>query len=335
MSIFEEMSLEVAGYASQCVDIPLIDFIMEEDNPETSEALKKNEEMMAKSENVFRKIIAGIRKMFQKLIDMVNGIIEKFGASKEEKVKYDQMVKELRESEEFKGMKLTFRDFRKINDEMESAVKTAEDEYRKFKESDAENNPNIIKTLNNKMQALGIQSKEVMQAEGASFAIEVAIKYAQQNRSHAAAVKKMLDFDMGLLAGLEKEIGKKEFQKARKKINKLNSQFGIVRAIAGGRNQQLKTLNDAVNDVTGSMWSLWKVHRRAKKSAHGAEVKASEKAVVKLGLWAHGKKVAGRQQAADEVAALKQKSKMMDETVKGYQKAHQNLDSQLNDLASK
>lgn len=282
--------------------------MFESADPTTAAAEASNAKVAEQSTSLLQKIINGIKAIFRAIKEKLTNMFDYVMASSEEKMDFDTFLKEIQGDPEFKGKKVTFHDYRKILKEMDDSCSEFEREYTKFKESEAEDNPNLVKTIQTKLDEFGIKSKEVLQAEAASFSLEVALAYAKQSRKHSEKIQKMIQFDMGLLAAIERELGSSEVRKFKKKIKKLNNSSRIIRLLAGGRQKQADTLSDALKDVTGSLGKLWKIHRRARKGTHKDEVRSSEKAVLRAGMGIMQATHEGNKAAKDKKRVLRNKA---------------------------
>jgi succinate dehydrogenase flavin-adding protein (antitoxin of CptAB toxin-antitoxin module) len=326
-AILESLN-EVDNILATCKDVHLYNWIFEEDDPETANQMKTNAEGYAKSESLLRKAINGIKNIFRKIKEGIQHIFEYWTADKDEKRSFEQWCKDIQNDDSLKGKKVTFHDYRQLMSQMDQDCAQFEKEYTEFKNSQAEENPNLIKSIEKRLGELGVKSKEVAQAEAASFTIEVAIKYAQQSRAHAKKVQKWLTFDMGLVDAIEQELGSKEVRKFEKKIKKLNSSLKIVRLIAGGREKEYKTIQDAINESTGSIMSLARTHHRARNGAHADQVRSSEKDLVRIGKGMAKVKVGGKVNAWGA-------NHESNQTVKDKQKSVKNMNKKISSLDEK
>jgi hypothetical protein len=283
MDIVLESLNEVDRILAGCKDVHLYNWIFEEDDPETTNQLKTNADAADKTDSLLRRAINKIKEIFGKIKQGIRNIIEYWGAGKDEKAEFEEFCKKAQSDPNLKNQKVTFHDYRQLMADLDKNCADYEKEYTEFKNSQLEENPNLLKKIETKLQQAGIKSKEIAQAEASSFTLEVAIRYAQQSRDHAKKVQNWLNFDLGLVDAIEKELGSKEIRKFQKKIKKLNSSLRIIRAIAGGREQEYKTLQDAISESTHSIKSLMRTHRRARNGAHAEQVRGAEKGLVKVG----------------------------------------------------
>lgn len=267
-------------------EVSLYSEIFEEsDGRNAQKVAAKNAEIGDKATGLLQKAITALKRLFAKLKEMVSNAIDYLFASKDEIGDFEDFVKEVRSNPELANTKVTLHDYRNILNGLNADCKKFENDYKKFKQSEAEDAPSLSKVIDEKVDKYGTMFKNVMEAEGASFAVEAMIVYAQQCKAHAIEVQSLLKFDEGLLDAIEKEIGARETAKFKKKLAKLNSEYKIVRKIYGGRQLQGQGVRDALKEVA-NVWHGLKIHHRAKKGQHAADVKKAEKAAVRTGVFA-------------------------------------------------
>lgn len=273
----------VDAMLEEWVEVPLYKQIFEADDPEANSKTTKAEEIGEQSVSLLQKMIAKIKAIFRAIKNAISNAFEYITAGKDERMKFEEFLEKCKNDPELRGKKITFHDYRDVINRMDKECADWEKEYRKFKESEAEDHPTLGKTAKEAVDKFGHDIKEIAEGEGISFAVEAAIEYAKQSKAHAWQVKKLLEMDEAFIGAIEKELGKKEAKKFRKKIKKLNSSLKILRFIAGGREKEVQTITGAINEVKSSLWKMAKVHWRARKGAHGDAIKRGEKAIKKYG----------------------------------------------------
>lgn len=335
MDLCVAVNTEIDLLLEEYVEIPFFGTVFEEDtNPEVAAQSAKNADIEARSENILRRAIASVRKIFRAIKDTIKRAIDFLFAGKDEKAGFEQMCKELRDNPEFKGKRLTFHDYREIMKEYNDNLSKYEAEYKRFKDSEQEENPNLINTMQTKMKEVAAKGARVAKAEAKAFSIEATIAYAKQSREHAAKVYKMIEFDEALLGTLEAEMGKKEYRKYKKKIKRLKSRWNILAEIARHRRTEANTIENALKEVTGSVKNLYMVHRRAKKDPTGGkDVKDAGKMVRNVGMTAAKGAASGAISGAgdnilDRVTA-KGKGKKLDAEKDKVDARNKDLDSQI------
>lgn len=266
------------------IELPLYQDIFEAADPEVAETTAKNAEIEEKSVNILQKALKLIRDIFAKIKEMIKLIFTWIGMSKDEKTAYQQFVEECKANPEFAGMKVTIHDYRAINEEYNKTLKQYESEYSKIKGEEEEVRPTFMKAIQNGLDNLKKKTVKIAAAEASAFTVEAVLNYAKACRENAAQVEFMLNFDIGLLDELEKQLGKKEIKKFKRKITALKSKSMAVRFIAGGRQEQVKTLRDSLKETITSVREVAKVHKMAsnKKSAASDEIKDLNKGMMNL-----------------------------------------------------
>lgn len=256
---FHEIDVLLENYQ----ELPLYQEIFEVADPEVGAVSAKNADIEEQSTNLLQKAINTIREIFKKIKEMVKTIFTWFGVSKDEKVAYQEFLKQCKADPELAKKKVTIRDFRKINAEYENTLKQYENQYKQEKDKEAELRPNLITDAQNALNNIKKKAGNILAAEAASFTVETALTYAKACKENAATVDFMLEFDMGLLDEIEKELGKKETKKFKKKIKMLQSRSKFIRILAGGRKEQIMTLKDSIKDTLTNVRSVLSMHRRA------------------------------------------------------------------------
>lgn len=312
------------------VELPLYQDVFEAADPEVGAISAKNAEIEEKSVNILRKALNFIRDIFKKIGEMIHTIFTWLSMSKDEKTAYSQFVEECKHNKEFAGMKVTIHDYRAINEEYNKELKKYESEYSKIRGEEEEARPTLIKSVKESMNNLKDKAGRIAAAEGASFTVETALTYAKACRENAARVEFMINFDASLVDELEKQLGKKEIRKFKRKVRALQSKFSFVRAIAGGRQEQIKTLKESLSETLTSIRSVGKIHLRArnKNSAARDDIRDVEKGVVNAGKAVNkagakfavdtGKAVLNKRKFAKD--AYKQQMKLEKNTIKAAQK---------------
>lgn len=260
-------------------ELPLYEDIFEAADPEVGAKTAKNAEIEANVKNMFSKAIDAIKHIFERIGEIIKTIFTWMGMDSDEKTKYKEFVEECKRNPEFAKMKVTLHDYRQINEEYNKLLEREEKKYRSFKEEEVDSKPNIIKDIEEGLAKIAKKAAGITAAEASSFSIEAALTYASACRENAAKVQMMINHDMGLLAELEKELGKGQIKKFKRKVRWLQSRHEWIRRIAGGRQKQTTTIREALKETITNVNNVLSIHRRAKKGKHGEDIKDVEKAV--------------------------------------------------------
>ena len=276
---------EVDVLMESYIELPLYQDIFEATDPEVATATAKNAEIEEKSMNLLQKSLKLVRDIFGKIKEMIKTIFTWVGMSKDEKTVYAQFVEECKRNPEFAGMKVSIHDYRAINEEYNKTLKQYENEYTKIRGEEEEARPTLGKSIKEGLDKIKNKVAKIAAAEASAFTVEAVLNYAKACRENAAKVEFMLNFDIGLLDELEKQLGKKEIKKFKKKVKALQSKIPVVRYIAGGRQEQVKTLRDSLKETITNVREVAKIHGKArnKNSAAAEDIKDVEKGVGKVG----------------------------------------------------
>lgn len=276
MDTFAVIDHEINLLLEEYQERPMYEDIFESMDEEGGKITAKNAEIEEKSMNLIQKGIDAIKKIFKKIKEILATIKTWMGVDKEEKTAYEQFVKECKENPEFAGLKVTIKDYREINKRLDSIVGKAEKEYKQFKDQEAEDRPSIIKDMQKGMEDVRKTMANIAASEGSAVAMEVALNYARACKENAAQVEFMLNFDMGLLDEIEKEIGKKSVKKFKRNIRWLQSRSKMLRYIAGGRQQQAKTIQESLKETLSAIKNVGtkegrKTFKKIQRTASGNE----------------------------------------------------------------
>ena len=265
-------------------ELPLYEDIFEAADPEVEAKTAKNAEIEAQSMNLLERAITAIRNIFKRIGEIIKTIFTWLGMDSDEKTKFKKFEEECKRNPEFKDMKVTLHNYREINKEWETFMSNEEKKYKSIKESELESKPNIITDIEDGIKNLSKKTLKIAGGVLMSFTVEYALNYARTCREHAAKVQMAIDFDMGLLDMLEKELGKKQIKKFKRQVKILQCKTDWIRKIAGGRRQQAMTLKDTLHETLTNIDSVGSAVRRAEKGEHGKDLRDLERGVMKAGL---------------------------------------------------
>lgn len=248
----DQIDVVMEGYKEKS----LAEFIFETEDENASESIVVNAQAEVKSENLLKKAANAIRKIFNKIKEILHTMVEWFTVSSKERKGYKDFVKACKSDPELAKKTITLHDYRKVVAGYEAALSNAEKSYRDFKDTEAEDRPSILKDVQADVAKLKDQTKTLLARTGSKFTVAAALKYAQANRENAARVQMMIDYDLRLLNDIEQQIGKKQAKKFKRKIKHLQSRFKIIRYIAGGRQEQALTLKEACTECVKELGTV-------------------------------------------------------------------------------
>ena len=283
---------EVGVLLESFEEVSMYQEIFETGDPEIMQKEKNNQQIGDKSVSLLQKANGIIRSIFDKVRAILNNIKVWTSASKEERDEFKQFAEECKKNPEFAKKKVTLVDYREIVARYDARVNEAAKAYEKVKDKEAAEEPSVIKTLGQDMAKLKDQMTECAKRGGAAVTIETAMTWAKADRKNAAALQMLIDHDMGLLDALEKELGKKEIRKNKRKLKMLQSKLGLLRKIAGARQQHALCLQEAFHKTVGNVRGMFKIGVKAvggKRAAAKLGVKGGRAAVSAVKMYKDAK----------------------------------------------
>lgn len=267
----------------------------------------ENAETEEKAVSLLQKGIAALKSLLNKIRAIIETVISWVKADGSEINEYKKFCAELKKNPELKNKKVTLRDYRNVIAEYDKTLSKFEADYKAMKDEEVENRPSFVRDVNEAVQRTKEKAGRMATVAGSAFTVEAALEYARQNQRNAAKIQTIINWDFLILEQLEKELGKKEVKKFKKKIRRLNSRCGIIRAIAGGRMEQSKTIRATIADTFGNLKGVMK------HAMGNAEAKDLMKTAAKEGLdIKHESKKDARQQAKVYHAYAKASDRALD-----------------------
>ena len=295
---------EIDRLMDQYVEIPTYQAVFEAGG-EADAAMAKNSKIESDSKNLFQKACSAIRTIFDRIKEIIGTIFKWLSLSKDEKTKYRAFVEKCKDDPAFAGKTITFADYTKCNAYYEENLKRYEKEYRNLKDEEMENRPTIAKVLEEKIDSVKEHAKKLAKAGVKTATVKVALEHAKQCKENAAIVQMMIDYDMGLLDEIEKEIGKVRMGIFKMKVRALQSRFKIIRKLAGCREDQSKGLRDTIKDILTNANSIWDVAVSSKTIRKEAGITVKDQAEVGF----KAAKGAWKEHRADKQMAAQMKAK--------------------------
>ena len=265
MNLFNEVDFtlqKVDLLLESYVDIPTYSSIFFEGNKEKDDKVVNadavNEKVEGESTGLLQKACGLIRKIFGKVGEIIQSCIDYFkrgGKAKddEERKSFDEFARMCKENPEFRNKKVTIHDYRQINKAYEDALSEAEKQYKNMRETEESERPSFITDCKNKIDATKKRALQLVKTAGTAFTVQAAIDYAKTSKEAAANVQMMINYDMGLLKAIENQIGTKQMKKAKRQIKHLNSRLGVIRMIAGWRQDHALTLKESIKETFDSI----------------------------------------------------------------------------------
>lgn len=253
-------------------ELPLYQEVFESEDEEVQETSSKNAEIEAQSTSLVQKMVATVKKLFNKAREIIRSVFEWLKSGKDERSAFRQFQKECKENPEFANKKVTMKEWKKINDIREKHLSSMEADYKALKDEEAESRETVLTDAQNVIKKMGKEVADITTSEGAAITMVGALNYAKQSQDHAARVQMMIDFDFGLIAALEKKLTSKEIRRFKRKLKGIQIRLKILNLIGRGRCEQAKSLRDCIADVTKKGTDMMKAQRIAmhNKATRGA-----------------------------------------------------------------
>nr|DAK39033.1 MAG TPA: hypothetical protein [Caudoviricetes sp.] len=204
----------------------------------------KNQSLMVNGVNLVIRMIKKCKEIIINILKGIKNTVDYIFLSKEDKAKFAEYEAYLRTHKEYKGRKITVKDWKKVEakyngvyrriDQLEQRVNTsqiAQEEMKKEEASILDDLVNLAGTCTSTVTA------------------DVALRTAKSCPEHARKIQQMLQKNTMLLDQMEEDLGKKEVAKFQKKINKYTKDtfFTRLRAQVYGREQ--RSLVECMSDV--------------------------------------------------------------------------------------
>lgn len=236
LSIIEE-------YMKEWIDIDEYSLLFESESDPVVKAKSKNDEVSSKSSNIVVKLIQNAIKMINSLIESITNFFAELGLKGDEKEAFNNFREQIKNDPKLKNVKVTVKDFRKINQEYDAILKKSEQELRKAKADETYDLSGIIRELNN------VIDKKV---EPASLIVtsEVALKMAESDQNTARALKVTLEHDKSFLEALEKEFGHGEAKRFKKRIDNAAKMTTLTKLMITLRGTRCKNIESCLKTTT-------------------------------------------------------------------------------------
>lgn len=236
LSIIEE-------YMKEWVDIDEYSLLFESSSDPVIKAQSKNDEISSKSSNIIVRLIQNVIKMINSLIESITNFFAELGLKGDEKEAFNNFRDQIKKDPKLKNVKVTVKDFRKINQEYDAILKKSEQELRKAKADETYDLSGIIGELNNTI------NKKI---EPASLIVtsEVALKMAESDQNTARALKVTLEHDKSFLEALEKEFGRGEAKRFKRRIDNAAKMTALTKLMITLRGTRCKNIESCLKTTT-------------------------------------------------------------------------------------
>lgn len=223
--------------------------VFEAGDESIQENQQKNAEIEKKSTSLLSKAITGIKAIFKRIRDLIDDVIAYVKADGTKKSQYQEFCEAIKNNPEFAKKKVTFKQYSIIAKQWNERLSAEEAQYRKIKDEELENKETFAKDIEagwEKARAKILDKGKVVAKE---VPVEFLIQEAKTCRDGALSARNKLNWYEMILGNLEKDLGKKEAKKVKRKLKMLSSRFALVRKLAGGLETEYLTWRDALKNV--------------------------------------------------------------------------------------
>ena len=233
----------IREYMKDWVEIDEYSLLFESDSDPVVKAQAKNEEVSQKSSNVLSRMIQGVINMIKSLIESITNFFEELTLDGDEKDAFQNFKEQMKNDPKLKNVKVTVKDFRQINKEYDALLKKGEEELRKAKADENHGLSGIIKEFEE-------ATKKKIEPASLIVTSELALKIAESDQNSARALKVALNHDKAFMEQLEKNFGKREANKFKKRIDNASEMTVLTRLMITLRGTRCKNIQTAVRSTT-------------------------------------------------------------------------------------
>lgn len=233
----------IKEYMKDWTDIDEYSLLFESDSDPVVKAQQKNEEVSNKSSNILARMIHGVIDMIRSLIESITSFFEEMTMDSDEKNAFQNFRNQMKNDPKLKNVKITVKDFRKINKEYDDLLKKGEAELRKAKADDKYSLSGII----NEFQEA---AKKKIEPTSLALSSEVALRIAESDQNSARALKVALEHDESFMKQLEKNFGKREANSFKKRIDNAAEMTTLTKLMITIRGTRYKNIQSLVSSTT-------------------------------------------------------------------------------------
>lgn len=206
----------------------------------------RNQEAAVKTENALKSAINAIKQMISKAINAVTNFIQTMFMGKDEKDRFLKFKQMVAENPEFKGKKITVKNFKEIDQRYQESLKQIDQAIAAVEQSKGERSKQIAdKVTNNVEKTL----KGVKDGATAVFSVDAALRMAENNRQVAKMIKSTLEKENGIMDALERELGEARAKNFKDKIDSLSKKVSLHRLKVRVLGQYTGTMSGALEQT--------------------------------------------------------------------------------------
>lgn len=209
--------VEAQTYIDSYIDISLADSFFEETEKDT-ETIEHNDSVLKKATEAIKKAVQALIKMVKDTLEKIQVFVKDRWLTADERRRFKEFKEMVKSDPELAKQKVTIMDFREYEKLYDEAIKKLEEEAKKEEPSD-EVGEEIVSNLAKKIADLTNKGKDVATRAAMAVTLRTALDIADRNALCAKAIKLALDEELISLQNVEKELGKRESNKFKRKID--------------------------------------------------------------------------------------------------------------------
>lgn len=213
---------------------------------EDGEESNRNQEAAVKSEGALKAAINAIKQMISKAITSVTNFIQTMFMDKNEKNRFLKFKQMAAENDEFKGKRITVKNFREIDKRYQETLKEIDQAIAAVERSKSERSKQITdkvtKTVENTLT-------NIKDGATAVVSVDAALRMAENSQQVAKMIKSTLEKENGIMDALERELGEARAKDFKDKIDSLSKKVSLHRLKVRILGQYTGTMSGALNQI--------------------------------------------------------------------------------------
>ena len=205
-----------------------------------------NQEAGIKSEGALRSAISAIKQMISKIITTVTNFIQTMFMGNDEKDRFLKFKQIIAENPEFKGKKLTVKNFREIDKRYQESLKMIDQAIAAVEQSKSNRSKQIVDKVTGAVEKT---LTGVKNGATAVFSVDAALRMAENNQQVAKMIKANLEKENGIMDALERELGEARAKDFKDKIDSLSKKVSLHRLKVKILGQYTGTMSGALEQT--------------------------------------------------------------------------------------
>ena len=220
--------------------------LFEATNPEVANIITNNDKIRTKSTNILERTIDAIGAIISNLINSISNFITMLTMNKDERYALQQFRDAIKQNPALAQKRITAKDFKTIYANYNKQMQKLEQTAKMVAANEDHPIDDAIKEATNFIKNFGSASATIITAD-------VAVKAAESNVETAQALKKLLENEKSAMDTLKKQLGKREANKVKKRIDKASKEIAIRRKKTECTQKVYGSLLDCVADTMKSL----------------------------------------------------------------------------------